>query len=103
MSAQCYTNKRRILAETGVLKVQYPKNTALNNKSIYSTVNCSPDFSPITYVPVCKCPFDGRGLPSPPYRFQGILDGGNFLTNSTAIIDGGIFATESSIILDGNS
>ena len=103
MSAQCYTNKRRILAEAALKKVQYPGRVALNNKLILSALNCSSDFTPITYTQICKCSFNGRGLPSNPYKVQWILDGGNFLTNSLNIIDGGTFATNPPTILDGNS
>uniref|UniRef100_A0A6C0EQA5 Uncharacterized protein n=1 Tax=viral metagenome TaxID=1070528 RepID=A0A6C0EQA5_9ZZZZ len=63
MSAQSYTNKRRILAETSVLKTQYNKGVTVNNNSIYATVNCNPNFQIITYTPACKCPFNGEGTP----------------------------------------
>lgn len=65
MSAQSYTNKRRILAEASVVKAQYMKSVAVNKNSIYATINCLPNFQPITYIPTCSCPFDGRGLSTP--------------------------------------
>ena len=45
----------RILAESSLVKVQYPGKVALNQNPIYSTVNCSPDFRVLDYSgkPVC--------------------------------------------------
>jgi len=55
MSAQAHTNKMRILAESSLVKVQYPGKVALNQNPIYSTVNCSPDFRVLQYSakPLC--------------------------------------------------
>lgn len=64
MSAQSYTNKRRTLAEASVVKVEYKKGVTVNNNPIYASINCLPDFQQLTYVPVCTCPFDGKGKTS---------------------------------------
>ena len=48
-SAQCYTNKKRILAEVSVRKTQYPGSIALNNNPIYAATNCNPSFNSIIY------------------------------------------------------
>lgn len=85
MSAQSYTNKRRILAEAALKKVQYPGRVALNNKPILSALNCSPDFSVINYVPNRKC-----CIPTPPLPpcIETILDGGMAGTTGYIIYDG---------------
>ena len=92
MSAQSYTNKRRILAEASFAKAQYNKGLAVNNNSIYATVNCLPNFQQITYIPVCKCPFNGRGAPPrprvPPCISLNILSGGSSKTVGYVIYDG---------------
>lgn len=52
-SAACYTNKRRVLAEASVTKVEYPGKIAVNNGAL-SVRNCSPDFQVLSYTkPVC--------------------------------------------------
>ena len=54
-SAACYTNKRRVIAEASLTKVQYPGKVAVNNDVILSVRNCSPDFSVLHYFkPVCN-------------------------------------------------
>jgi hypothetical protein len=60
MSAQAYTNRRRILAEASIVKVQFPKGVAVDNK-LSPTINCNQSFQPIIYTPVCVCPFTGYG------------------------------------------
>ena len=55
MNAQCYTNKKRILAEASVRKVQYPGSIGLNNNPIYSAINCKPDFNNLNYVSKVCC------------------------------------------------
>ena len=54
-SAACYTNKRRVLAESSLTKVQYPGRIANNNDVILSVQNCSPNFEVLNYTkPVCN-------------------------------------------------
>ena len=92
MSAQSYTNKRRILAEASVVKVEYKKGLAVNKNTIYATINCLPDFQQITYIPVCKCPFDGRGTLSTDVPLIVAIDGGNAQTSIVDVslwVDGG--------------
>ena len=60
MSAQAYTNRRRILAEASVLKVQYPVRVAVTN-TLVPTINCNQNFQPIQYNEVCMCVFNGYG------------------------------------------
>jgi hypothetical protein len=114
MSAQCYTNRRRIRAEASVLKVQYKKGVTVNNNPIYATLNCLPDFQELTYIPACECPFNGRGpfgpLAPPPIPPPVItsIDGGGSGTGIEDVglwIDGGDSGTGTGIILwfDGGS
>jgi hypothetical protein len=65
MSTQAYTNKRRVLAEAGNRKVQYPGRKAINVNPIYATINCSANFQPLTYKDICGCSFTNRGIPKP--------------------------------------
>jgi len=63
MSAQCYINKRRILAEASITKVQYPKGVSNVNK-LSSTLNCDANFEEITYKEICRpCVYISRPLP----------------------------------------
>jgi len=55
MSTQAYTNRLRILATANNTKVQQPRNIAVNNNSLYSTINCNPNFKTITYNPNIRC------------------------------------------------
>lgn len=108
MSAQSYTNKRRILAEASVLKAQYMKGVAVNKNSIYATINCLPNFQQITYVPTCSCPFDGRGpTPKPILTPIPAIDGGNSGTgieNVSLWIDGDTAGTSTTVNwFDGGS
>lgn len=59
MSAQSYTNKRRILAEASVTKTMYPQRVTYNNP-ILATRGCTPNFNNISYTTICACPFNGR-------------------------------------------
>jgi len=94
MSAQAYTNRLRILAEIGVRKVQYQKQTALNRNPLLAAANCNPDFTPITYIPACFCPFNNTGnatpIPPPPPPIVCIptYDGGSSLTEAVVVYDG---------------
>ena len=55
MSVQRLTNRRRILAEVGNTKVQYPR-ISLNNNPLYATSTCTPNFRQLTYArqPCCE-------------------------------------------------
>lgn len=59
MSAQCYTNKRRILAEASLVKTVYPGRVEYTNK-LSATINCNQNFQPLLYKDICKCGFNGR-------------------------------------------
>lgn len=48
-SAACYTNKRRVIAEASLTKVQYPRQIAVQN-TLLSTENCERNFTPLTYI-----------------------------------------------------
>jgi len=102
MSAQCYTNKRRILAEASVTKTQYPGSIGLNNNPIYASINCNPNFNELAYL-IKLCCFRSNPIQkSEPQNTLlildglhsrivplGILDASNALTFSYEIIDGG--------------
>lgn len=107
MSAQSYTNKRRVLAEASLRKVQYPGNIALNNNPILATRNCSPDFQSLIYKPICGCEFNGRGIPPvrPPINPTvciNILSGGGAGTIAYILYDGNCLGS-CSIFSGGNS
>lgn len=92
-SSASFTNKKRVLAEASVTKVQYPGRVANNNDSILSVKNCSPNFDQLEYNVRFNCP--------PPQRipyFGCNIDGGNSTTESETIILG----QGSSFIFDGN-
>jgi hypothetical protein len=107
MSAQAYTNKRRVLAEASALKVQYKKNVAFTN-SLVSTVNCNQTFQTLAYIDICSCPFNGKGTIQPiPLPNIVSINGGN---SGTAVgdvslwFDGGNSGTlGTSYWLDGGS
>ena len=105
MSAQAYTNRRRIRAEASVVKVEYKKGVTVNNNAIYATINCLPDFNQRTYVPVCKCPFNGRGTfgpiaPSIPPLVITTIDGGG---SGTGIEDVGLWIDGGNALTGGKS
>ena len=105
MSTQAYINRVRILAENSVVKVQYQKQTALNRNPLLAATNCIPNFQPIVYNEVCKCPFNNRGIEQNiplPIPNPTAYDGGNSLTQSSNTLDGGSSATNSSNVLSGN-
>lgn len=60
MSSQAYTNRIRILAEASLTKTQYPANMISDNK-LSATINCSPNFSILTYPYICPCTPNNRG------------------------------------------
>jgi hypothetical protein len=47
-SAACYTNKRRVIAEASLTKVQYPRQIAVQN-TLLPTENCSRNFITLNY------------------------------------------------------
>lgn len=96
-SAACYTNKRRVIAEASITKVQYPRQIAVQN-TLLSTENCPRNFLSLNYVHNIPC---NTHCLSP--AIGGILDGGYTSTQSLIILDGGNHAIEPSTILDGNS
>jgi len=49
-SAQCYTNKQRVMSEASVRKTQYPGSIALNNNPMYASINCNPIFNNLIYL-----------------------------------------------------
>ena len=94
MSAQAYTNRRRILAEASIVKVQFPKGVASHNK-LTPTINCNQSFENIVYTPVCVCPFNGYGNAYIPPQPPPLI--------CIPTYDGGYSTTESGIVYDGAS
>ena len=95
MSAQAYTNRRRILAEVAVPKVQHKKFIAVNRNPLAATINCNPEFTSLQYTDVCVCPFNGYGTPAPipvppipPILCIPTYDGGVSTTNGNIIFSG---------------
>lgn len=84
-SAACYTNKRRVLAESSVTKVQYPGKIAVNNDVILSARNCSPDFGVLVYKVLPNCNKVCGIAISYPFTYSG----GNAFSNPTGWISGG--------------
>lgn len=89
MSAQCYTNKRRILAEVSVRKVQYPGSIALNNNPIYATTNCRPDFSRLVYLIKLCCTKVGKDRIITEEVTLILGAGGAFLVTPGVVLGGG--------------
>jgi hypothetical protein len=103
MSSAWYTNRKRVLAEAALTKVQYPGRVAVNNV-ILSVQNCQPNFSVLDYIPPVNCRKYKSCNPVVPEPTLGsILDGGNYTTESTTVLDGGNYTTESTTILDGGN
>ena len=102
-SAACYTNKRRVIAEASITKVQYPGKIANNNDVILSVQNCSPNFDDMRYYThlLCRKNCHKPGPPEP--LFGDILEGGNGSTEPTLFLDGGSGTTESTTIFDGGN
>lgn len=48
-SAACYINKRRVIAEASVTKVQYPQQIAVQN-TLLPSENCSRNFATLNYT-----------------------------------------------------
>ena len=64
MSTQSYTNKRRIIAEASVLKIQYPKFIAVKNQ-LSPTIDCNQTYDTLVYKDICMCKFTGYGKQVP--------------------------------------
>lgn len=99
-SAACFTNRRRVIAESSLTKVQYPGKIASENP-LLPVRNCSPNFSILQYVDNVRC----KVLCSAAAPPEGIItyDGGNYESSGSNTFDGGDYATESTTILEGNS
>lgn len=91
-SSASFTNRRRVLAEASITKVQYPGRVANNNDSILSVKNCLPDYSELIYKTKFCCQ-----PPRIPY-FGCNIDGGNSTTESDTILQG----DDITRIFDGN-
>ena len=103
MSSAWYTNKRRVLAEAALTKVQYPGRIA-NTNPILPVQNCQPNFSILNYVVPTNCRKYKSCAPVVEEPTLGsILEGGDYTTESTTILDGGNYTTESTTILDGGN
>lgn len=96
-SAAWYINKRRVLAEASLTKIEYPGRIE-NINPLLPVRNCSPNYSVISYIDnVCCKP--SKPVPIVPPPVLGCnLDGGNSLSGPSIILDG----NGSSTILDGN-
>jgi hypothetical protein len=111
MSAQSYTNRRRVLAEASLLKTEYPGNVGYRN-FLTATIDCEQTFENTFYKDICGCSFTNRGRgkyppyippyipPQPPPRIE-VLSGGNSTTNSFLILSGGYADTDSDTIFSG--
>jgi len=84
MSAQAYTNKRRILAEASLLKTVYPGRVGMKN-TLSATIDCTQSFQPIEYTDICGCRFTGRGNPPPIVPPSPIITAINGGTSRTGI------------------
>ena len=103
MSAQAYTNKRRILAEASLLKTVYPGRVGVKN-ILAATIDCTQSFQPIEYNDICGCGFDGRGIPSAtPVIVVTLITGGTSISNIPSILSGGSSSTQSFQIFSGGS
>lgn len=95
MSAQAYTNKRRILAEASLLKTVYPGQVGVKN-TLAATIDCTQTLQPLLYKDICGCKFNGRGIihpppivpPVPPIVCIDTLSGGDSNTLAYIIYDG---------------
>lgn len=95
-SAACYTNRRRVKAESNLTKVQYPRGVATRNGYL-STQNCSPNFSVLNYIWKRNC------KPCPPQICIDGYDGGNSNTVTYIYLDGGNACTLASIVRSGGN
>jgi hypothetical protein len=84
MSAQAYTNKRRILAEASLLKTVYPGQVGVKN-TLAATIDCTQTLQPLLYKDICGCGFDGRGNPPPIVPPSPIISAINGGTSGTGI------------------
>jgi hypothetical protein len=96
MSAQCYTNKTRVIAEASLRKIQYPGSIGLNNNPIYAAINCNTDFSQLIYV-INRCcvkrsvaqPLRAMETKSKVVKLLIILSGGNAISKPLGTVSGG--------------
>jgi hypothetical protein len=103
MSAQAYTNKRRILAEASLLKTVYPGRVGVKN-TLAATIDCTQSFQSIEYTDICGCKFDGRGISlARPAIVVTFITGGNSTSNIPDILSGGFSSTQSFQIFSGGS
>jgi hypothetical protein len=103
MSAQCYTNKRRILAEVSVRKVQYPGSIALNNNPIYATTNCKPDFTRLVYLIKLCCTKTGKERVTTEEVTLILGAGGAFLIPTGTVLGGGASTVPSETVGGGGA
>ena len=54
-SAACYTNKRRVIAESKNSKVNYPGNIANGSQPLLPTLGCNPNFTVQSYTVPPSC------------------------------------------------
>ena len=105
MSAQSYTNRKRILAEASLLKTMYPGRVGVKN-TLAATIDCTQSFQPIEYTDICGCEFDGRGridpyVVPPPIVCVNTLTAGNSNTLTYITYDGNCY-NSCNILSGGN-
>ena len=99
-SASTYINRRRVLVEASITKVQYPGKIE-NKNPLLPVRNCYPNYSVLRYSVRRCCRFISE--PEPVTGLGCILDAGNYDTEATIILDGGSSTTNATFILDGIS
>ena len=96
MSAQSYTNKKRILAEASLRKTVYPGRVGFKN-TLSATIDCNQSFEPLVYKDICGCGFTGRGIippqPIPPIICINTLSGGESNTVAYIFVDGNCYSS----------
>ena len=97
MSTQAYTNRLRLLAIAGNTKVQQPRNIAVNNNSLYSTIGCTPNFKTISYILKRSC-----NAPCNPCQIPLVINGGNPSSVPTYFVNGGIPSSVATCNINGN-
>jgi hypothetical protein len=66
MSAQSYINRKRIIADASITKIEYPKGVSSINR-LSSTINCDPNFQRIVYNEICRpCIYNPKPALAPP-------------------------------------
>jgi hypothetical protein len=102
MSAQCYTNKRRILAEASLRKTQYPGSIGLNNNPLYASINCKPNFTELVYL-INRCCTKVIRLPLPTKEPLLVISGGNAFSFSNGTVSGGGAGTVPTETVEGGN